>query len=142
MVTIDNQEILAAVIKDSLITVEQNEAIDTNGKFRWQRAIAKAAVKLETRGEFITWQPEKETLLIWSDSNEIYEANGVCQCIAFQKEQPCWHRAAKRLYELYVLELDQLELNREARRREMDAAIPLLPPTLKGSLETVAGVRV
>ncbi|MET0466768.1 MAG: SWIM zinc finger family protein [Chitinophagaceae bacterium] len=42
-------------------------------------------------------------LLILSDSNEIYTANGTCQCKAFQNgRRPCWHRAAARLVKRYT----------------------------------------
>jgi hypothetical protein len=42
-------------------------------------------------------------LVIWSqDSNEIYTANGVCQCKAFERGTACWHRAAARLVRLYL----------------------------------------
>jgi hypothetical protein len=40
-------------------------------------------------------------LIILSPSNEIYEANGACQCRAFKNHQPCWHRAAARIVERY-----------------------------------------
>jgi hypothetical protein len=42
-----------------------------------------------------------DALLILSGSNEIYRANGTCQCKAFSHGQPCWHRAAARLIERY-----------------------------------------
>ena len=45
---------------------------------------------------------DADRLLIWSqDSNEVSEANGVCQCRAYQNEVICCHRVAKRLIERY-----------------------------------------
>jgi len=41
-------------------------------------------------------------LIILSGSNEIYSANGTCQCKAYEKGFPCWHRAAARLVERYM----------------------------------------
>ncbi len=42
-------------------------------------------------------------LVIWSQkSNEVYSANGVCQCKAFERGMACWHRAAARLVRLYL----------------------------------------
>ncbi len=40
-------------------------------------------------------------LVILSESNEIYSANGTCQCKAFAHGKPCWHRAAARLVTRY-----------------------------------------
>ncbi len=82
-------------------TMEQviQEAFDkATGSKRWQTAIAKAKQQLESN-PFLHF--DGDALLILSDSNEIYRANGTCQCKAFQKHQPCWHRAAARLVTRY-----------------------------------------
>ncbi len=51
----------------------------------------------------MTWMEEDKSLLIWSQkSNNIYAANGVCQCRAFEQGSPCFHRAAARLVRLYM----------------------------------------
>ncbi|MGH9944475.1 MAG: hypothetical protein ACRD9R_19170 [Pyrinomonadaceae bacterium] len=42
-----------------------------------------------------------QSLLMLSESGEIYEANGVCQCRAFAGGQPCFHRAAYKLVKRY-----------------------------------------
>ena len=49
------------------------------------------------------YDAEEDRLLIWSDSNEIYEiaSNGRCQCKAQQQNTICWHRTAKRIVERY-----------------------------------------
>jgi hypothetical protein len=75
-------------------------ATEHGGKLakRWQTAIAKAKQQLESN-PFLHF--DGDALLILSDSNEIYRANGTCQCKAFQKHQPCWHRAAARLVTRY-----------------------------------------
>jgi hypothetical protein len=65
---------------------------------RWGFAIAKAKQQLESN-PFLHF--DGDALLILSDSNEIYRANGSCQCRAFRNHQPCWHRAAARLVERY-----------------------------------------
>ncbi|MCA1633109.1 MAG: SWIM zinc finger family protein [Acidobacteria bacterium] len=76
------------------------EAFDKVGSSRrWQTAIAKAKQQLETN-PYIHF--DGVALLILSDSNEIYRANGSCQCKAFANGQPCWHRAAARLVQLYI----------------------------------------
>lgn len=76
------------------------EAFDkVNGNRRWQTAIAKAKQQLETN-PYIHF--DGAALLILSDSNEIYRANGTCQCKAYANGKPCWHRAAARLVERYM----------------------------------------
>jgi hypothetical protein len=63
-------------------------------KKRWTRAIARAWQELQSN-VFLEWVDG--SLLILSSSNEIYEANGTCQCRAFELGYPCWHRAAARI---------------------------------------------
>lgn len=86
---------------------------------RWTRAITKAF-------EFLTstalWHlmDDGETLLIVSpQSSQVYEVGEHCEridggesktyCPAYAKGQPCWHRAAKRLVDLYVAEPIQID---------------------------------
>jgi hypothetical protein len=66
---------------------------------RWQVAIAKAKQQLE---ENPYMHFDGESLLILSSSNEIYTANGTCQCKAYLNHQPCWHRTAARLVKRYM----------------------------------------
>jgi hypothetical protein len=66
---------------------------------RWQTAIAKAKEQIE---ENPYMHFDNGTLLLLSPSGEIYSANGTCQCKAYIKGQPCWHRAAARLVERYM----------------------------------------
>jgi hypothetical protein len=66
---------------------------------RWQVAIAKAKQQLESN-PFLHF--DGDALLILSDSNEIYRANGTCQCKSFVNgRRPCWHRAAARIVANY-----------------------------------------
>jgi hypothetical protein len=67
-------------------------------------------------------------LVIWSqDSNEIYTANGVCQCKAFERGLACWHRAAARLVRLYQELPENTKPNFAAKKDIKD--IPYLPNT-------------
>lgn len=86
-----NEEKMAAVVREAFDKV--------SGSRRWQTAIAKAKQQLETN-PYIHF--DGAALLILSDSNEIYRANGVCQCKAFEQGVPCWHRAAMRLVQRYM----------------------------------------
>jgi hypothetical protein len=89
-----------------VVTIDQDrfqevaqEAFDkVSGNRRWEAAITKAKVQLESNPYM---HFDGEALLILSPSGEIYTANGICQCKAFTSGQPCWHRAAARLVERY-----------------------------------------
>jgi hypothetical protein len=75
------------------------EAFDKVGlSLRWQTAIVKAKRQLESNPYM---HFDGQSLLILSPSGEIYEANGACQCMAYRNGQPCWHRAAARLFQRY-----------------------------------------
>lgn len=75
------------------------EAFDkAEGSKRWQTAIAKAKGQLASN-PFLHF--DGHALIILSDSNEVYTANGTCQCKAYLKGLPCWHRAAARLVQRY-----------------------------------------
>jgi hypothetical protein len=65
---------------------------------RWQVAIVKAKQQIE-ENPYLHF--DGDALLILSPSGEIYTANGSCQCKAYTKNQPCWHRAAARLVKRY-----------------------------------------
>ncbi len=102
MLEIENKDRFGKVIAGALGKVELT-VTDAQTKKRWIRAIAKAAVEIEQNGVFMTWQEEDHSLLIWSQkSNQIYSANGVCQCRAFEQGSPCFHRAAARLIRIYM----------------------------------------
>lgn len=81
---------------------------------RWIAAIARAARELE--GNPYMEALDDHTLLIGSPSGNTYIGNGTCQCEAFRRGLPCWHRAAARLYKRYT----------EAEQRA--AQIATLPP--------------
>lgn len=68
------------------------------GSQRWQTAIVKAKQEIESNPYM---HFDGQALLILSGSNEIYSANGTCQCKAYMNGQPCWHRAAARIVERY-----------------------------------------
>jgi hypothetical protein len=102
MLEITDTSKFGKVIADALSKVELT-ATDAQTKKRWINAIAKSVAQIELHGEFMTWMPETKSLLIWSqDSNDIHAANGVCDCEAYKRGFPCWHRAAARLVRLYM----------------------------------------
>ena len=132
MLQIENKDRFAQVIADALSKVELTT--DAQTKQRWIRAIAKAVVEIEENGVFMTWQENDKSLLIWSQkSNNIYTANGVCQCRAFEQGSPCFHRAAARLVRLYM-EMENVPVQAEE--------IPYLKPTVERKAERIAGIRI
>ncbi len=93
-----NKEILGAIAAESIAKINPNQP---NGK-RWINAIARATAEIEIN-PFMTYEVESHSLLMLSDtSNQIYSANGTCQCKAFEQGYPCRHRAAARLIALYI----------------------------------------
>jgi hypothetical protein len=84
--------------QDSLQQVAQAAFNKVSGNRRWETAIVKAKMQLETN-PYLHF--DGQSLLILSPSGEIYTANGSCQCKAYEGGQPCWHRAAARLVQRY-----------------------------------------
>lgn len=99
---ISNEELFKEVVSDAIASAIINcrtEALIG----RWERAIDRAVLEIE-RNPFLHYDSEAAHLVILSSSsNNVYSANGVCQCLAFLNgKQPCWHRAAARLWRLYL----------------------------------------
>ena len=139
MIEITDTKLFGKVIADALVKVDTNSTLNTWEKTRWINAISKAAVQIEDFSTFMTWQPEKgNTLLIWSSkSNEIYEANGVCQCQAYINGYPCWHRAAKKIVENYLKAAE----TSKPRITNPDS-IPYLKPPSNYKPEKVGNIRI
>ena len=89
---------MMSIDQDRMQRVAQEAFNRVSGKRRWETAIAKAKVELESNPYM---HFEGQSLLILSQSGEIYTVNGSCQCKAFANGQPCWHRAAARLVQRY-----------------------------------------
>lgn len=85
---------------------------------RWLNAINRAVAEL-VENPYISQQDGH--LLIASPSGAIYAANDICQCEAFTRGQPCWHRAAARLVRLH--DEAQQDAERRARWAAAQAAI-------------------
>jgi hypothetical protein len=134
MLEITNQELFGKVIAAALAKVELT-VTDARTKSRWINAISKAAAEIEENGVFMTWQEDDQSLLIWSQkTNNIYTANGVCQCRAFEQGSACFHRAAARLVRLYLETAQAASVQTEE--------IPYLKPTVDRPVERVGGIRI
>lgn len=91
-----NRTILDAVIQQAFDDATASGGRDAK---RWGVAIAKAKQQLETNAYL---HFDGDALLILSASNEIYRANGTCQCKAWTRgKYPCWHRACARIVANY-----------------------------------------
>jgi hypothetical protein len=81
---------------------------------RWRNALDKARENLLTgAGAMVECAADGSLILAYipsATSGDVYTVNGACECQAYQNEQPCWHRAAKRLLAICW------ELDRPARR--------------------------
>jgi hypothetical protein len=87
-----NETKLAAIVESALASVRGNK--------RWTNAILRAEQVLTSGNPYIHFNGS--SLLMLSESGEIYEANGVCQCKAYRGGQPCRHRAAYKLFKHYM----------------------------------------
>jgi hypothetical protein len=134
MLQIENKDRFGKVIADALSKVELTT--DAQTKKRWIRAIAKATAEIEENGVFMTWQEADKSLLIWSQkSNNIYTANGVCQCRAFEQGSPCFHRAAARLVRIY-------RETEDAPVKVKSEDVPYLKQTIQVNAERVGRIRI
>ena len=88
------------VNQDRMQQVIQAAFDRATGNRRWETAIVRAKQIMETN-PYVHMQDDG-TLLILSDSNRIYEVGPQsCQCTAYQRGQPCKHRALRRLLQRY-----------------------------------------
>jgi len=85
--------------QEKLEQVTQEAFDKATGQRRWETAIVRAKQQLESN-PYMSF--DGHALLVLSPSGEIYTANGRCQCAAYVKGFPCWHRAAARLVERYM----------------------------------------
>lgn len=125
MIEINNRDLFGKVIAESLVKIDSNGEINTAQKLRWVNAIGKAVARMESSDFLMTWQAESNTMVIWTvgTTNQVYEANGVCQCTAFKAGQPCWHRAVKQLYKNYLEAESKKPLSVQSYREEMASAL-------------------
>jgi hypothetical protein len=85
--------------------VQFNKVVETAkakaaGNKRWIAAIDKAADAL-LNGKWIVTELQ-HCYVFTTENGKTYRANGVCQCEAFFRNQPCKHRAGARLLALYA----------------------------------------
>lgn len=91
------------------------------GNKRWIAAIEKAADAILNDKWIIT--ELFHCVVITTESGKTYRANGHCQCEAFFRDQPCKHRAAARLLDLYEA-TDDVASSREEIIADINARWP------------------
>lgn len=91
-INFDQLETIAAA---SIAKLETSNRADAK---RWINAIRKGCAELQ---ENPFWNfADGELVMMSATSGTTYTPNGVCQCISYTKhQQPCRHRASKRLLE-------------------------------------------
>jgi hypothetical protein len=130
MLEITDTNKFGKVVADALTKIELSST-DNQTKKRWINAIAKAVIEIEENGAFMTYDEKDNYLVIWSQkSNEIYSANGVCQCKAFERGMACWHRAAARLVRLY-LELPENTAPNFPNAEKLESEVTIYLPNTK-----------
>lgn len=98
---INNETLFNQIVSDAIQTAITNCKTENQAK-RWERAIDRAVTEIK-ENPFVHYDDEEKHLVVLSStSNNIYSANGVCQCLAYLNGYPCWHRAAARIWRLYL----------------------------------------
>jgi hypothetical protein len=127
MLSITSPEIFCRVVEEAKHR--------TGGDERWIHAITRAAEEIHSN-PMMTWM-DGYMLIQSPDSAEVYEANGACQCKAFEFRKACWHRAAARLWKRYLEAVATSSLPRVAT----EAAAPLVARTPR-KVERVGGIQI
>jgi len=144
-IEIKDRNLFGKIIAQALAAVDNNLANTSGMRLRWINAIGKAAARIESNDFLMTWHADTETLVIWTvgTTNQVYETNGVCQCPAYLKGYPCWHKAAKQLIKNYFTALDKLPPVKAAAAVPMERA-PYFPKTLVASAtpQKIGNIRV
>ena len=118
MIQIENANLFGKAAANALATVDSNDNLKSWEKLRYLNGISKAVAQIEQNGAWMEFDADKKEMVIWSQgSNEVYTANGSCQCKAFEHSQICWHRCAARLWQRYL----------ELIEREETAAVAVSP---------------
>jgi hypothetical protein len=99
MLEIRNQELWREVIARAISAATQNPG---NRKVEnWVKQIAYAAKSVETN-PYLNYE-EGKLIVLSERSLNVYEVDEYCDCKgAVEFGQVCWHRVAKRLWEIYL----------------------------------------
>lgn len=146
---INNENLYSEVVSKAIEAAITNCKEDWMAK-RWTNAIDRAVTEIK-ENPYLDFDARKNRLLILSPSNNIYSANGTCECLAFLNgKKPCWHRAAARIWRLY-LEAENKPLPPAPAKAAVAAgagggkepgAIPYLKPTSNHKPTKIGSVRI
>lgn len=99
---IKNEELFNRVVSNAIQSAIINCKTENLAK-RWENAIDRAVKEIQENPYLHYDEGENNLVILSSSSNNIYAANGTCQCLAYQNGKcPCWHRAAARIWRLYL----------------------------------------
>ena len=103
MLEITHPELWQKIVAESLQTLNKSAlAVNT----RWAHAIGAASAEIEA-SPYLHWEEKTQTLVCASrtGSGSYRLTVGSCECEAGRFGQPCWHRAAARLWSKYLVKL-------------------------------------
>lgn len=99
---IKNEDLFNQIVSDSIQSAITNCKTEKLAK-RWENAIDRAVTEIQENPYLSYDEKAGHLLILSSSSNNIYAANGICQCLSFLNGKfPCWHRAAARIWRLYT----------------------------------------
>lgn len=100
---IENWSIFESCVREVLVRIERKD-LTAQRKRRACRAVRKAVIRMRSDKALLHYDADADRFVIASEtSTKIYEISPGrrCGCIAGQNGVICWHKAAKRLIELY-----------------------------------------
>src|SRR5262249_28196788 len=83
----------------------------------------------------------RHCLVITTESGKTYRSNGVCQCEAFFRDQPCKHRAAARLITIYNETADMAVSTRQEIIADIKSTWSTKFPTVSRATELMPRYR-
>lgn len=99
---IKSEQLFNRVVSTAIQDAITNSSTIEKAK-RWERAIDRAVREIIENPYLHYDENENHLVILSSSSNNIYAANGECQCLAYMNGKfPCWHRAAARIWRLYL----------------------------------------
>jgi len=104
MIDIKDPELFGKIVASEVASIKDSNLLTSGEQISFVNVLAKATARIESSGAFMDFDAEADRLLIWSDSNEIYEigSDKTCRCLAAMNGRVCWHRAAKKIISRYL----------------------------------------
>lgn len=139
MFKLENPELFQQTVSRAIETVQKRWASNEAHSKSVINAISKAVIRIREHGEFISYEPEADRCVIWSQtSNLVYDIgpDGRHGCYAELSGSVCWHLAAKRLLALYAAAIASGEAV------EASPVMPYMQPGETRRRERVGGIWI